>query len=93
METKSSNPTLPANTFSSLRYTADRSEAMTVSGTVYKTIMLLMLVMLAAGWTWMKFYNAGGNAAAIAPWIGIGAIGGFVMAMVLRPKLPNLKIA
>lgn len=86
MDTKSSNPTLPANTFSSLRYTADRSEAMTVSGTVYKTLMLLMLVMLAAGWTWMKFYQSGGNAAVVAPWIGVGAIGGFVMALVTTFK-------
>lgn len=83
---KSSNPTLPANTFSSLRYTADRSDAMTVSGTIYKTLMLLMLVMLAAGWTWMKFYQSGGNAAVVAPWIMVGAIGGFVMALVTTFK-------
>jgi len=82
MDTKSSNPTLPANTFSSLRYTADRSEAMTISGTVYKTLLLLMLVMLSAGWTWMKFYQSGGNAAVVAPWMLGGAIGGFVLAMV-----------
>jgi uncharacterized YccA/Bax inhibitor family protein len=86
MDTKSSNPTLPANTFSSLRYTADRSEAMTVSGTIYKTLLLLMLVMLAAGWTWIKFYQSGGNTAVVAPWILVGAIGGFIVALVTTFK-------
>jgi uncharacterized YccA/Bax inhibitor family protein len=82
METRSSNPTLPANLFSSLRYTANRADAMTVQGTVYKTLMLLMLVVLSAGWTWIKFYKAGGNAAVIAPWMFVGVFGGLIMAMV-----------
>lgn len=86
MDTKSSNPTLPENTFTSLRYTADRSEAMTISGTIYKTLMLLMLVMLAAGWTWMKFYQSGGNTAVVTPWIIGGAVGGFIMAIVTTFK-------
>lgn len=82
MDMRSSNPTLPANLYSSLRSTADRSDAMTVQGTVYKTLMLLMLVMLSAGWTWMKFYQSGDSGAIMTPWIGIGLLGGFVMAMV-----------
>lgn len=86
MDMRSSNPALPTNTFSSLRYTAERGDAMTVQGTVYKTLMLLTLVILSAGWTWMKFYQSGGNAAVVAPWLMVGVIGGFVMALVTTFK-------
>lgn len=79
---RSSNPALPANTFTNLRYLADRSEAMTVQGTVIKTLLLLLVTMLSAGWTWMKFMQSGGNAAAVSTWMWVGAIGGFVLALV-----------
>lgn len=82
MDMKSSNPTLPANTFSNLRYLADRSDAMTVQGTVVKTVLLLLMALLSAGWTWMRFYQSGGNTASVSTWIMIGAIGGFILAMV-----------
>lgn len=82
MEMKTSNPALPANTFTNLRYLADRSEAMTVQGTVVKTVLLLLTAMLSAGWTWMKFFQSGGDAASVNLWIMIGAIGGFILAMV-----------
>lgn len=82
MDMRSSNPTLPANIFSNLRNTASRTDAMTVQGTVYKALMLLTLVILSAGWTWMKFFKAGGNAAAVQPWILVGVFGGLIMAIV-----------
>lgn len=82
MDMRSSNPTLPANIFSNLRHTASRNDAMTVQGTVYKALMLLTLVILSAGWTWMKFFKAGGNAAVVQPWILVGVFGGLIMAIV-----------
>jgi uncharacterized YccA/Bax inhibitor family protein len=86
MEMRSSNPTLPANTFSSMRWTAERGEAMTVQGTVIKTCLLLLLTLLAAGWTWMKFYQSGQNPAATMPWVLVGVIGGLVLAIVTTFK-------
>lgn len=82
MDMRSSNPALPANTFSSMRWTADRTDAMTVQGTAFKTLLLLLLAMLSAGWTWMKFYQSGGDGAAATPWVVIGVIGGLVLALV-----------
>lgn len=82
MDIRSSNPALPANTFTSMRSRAELSDAMTVQGTVYKTLLLLMLVVLSAGWTWMKFAQSGDNGAIATPWVGIGALGGFVMALI-----------
>ena len=82
MEMNSSNPALGQGTFSDLRYLGDRSDAMTVQGTVWKTVLLLLVAMMSAGWTWMKFYQSGGNAASVSTLLWIGGIGGFVMALV-----------
>lgn len=79
---KSSNPALSGDTFSGLSYRAERADAMTIPGTVYKTLLLLLLTLLAAGWTWNKFYQAGGNASAVSIWMMAGVIGGFIIAMV-----------
>lgn len=79
---KSSNPALSADTFNSLRYAADRSETMTIQGTVYKTILLLLVAALSAGWVWMQYAQAGNNPAAVSVWTMVGAIGGLVAAMV-----------
>ena len=54
---------------------------MTVDGTVNKTGLLLLCVLVPALWTWNQFY-ATRDAGAVAPYILIGALGGFVMAMV-----------
>lgn len=78
---RSSNPALPDNTFSGFGYTDVRTETMTIQGVVYKTLMLLLLVLLTAGWTWFKFYKAGGNAAVVTPWMTGGVIGGLIMAI------------
>ncbi len=86
MDMRSSNPTLPNNTFMDLRFQATRGEAMTVQGTATKAAMLLLLALLAAGWTWMKFYNSGGNVAAVTTWIWVGALGGFALALVTTFK-------
>lgn len=79
---KSSNPALSGDTFSGLSYRAERADAMTIQGTVYKTVLLLLLTLLAAGWTWNKFYQAGGNASAVSLWMIVGVIGGFIIALV-----------
>ncbi len=78
----SSNPTLTDNAFSPLRYLGDRTNAMTIGGTVYKTILLLLLVMMSSGFVWIKFFKSGGNPAAVTTWMYTGLIGGFIVAMV-----------
>ncbi|MGE0201259.1 MAG: Bax inhibitor-1/YccA family protein [Candidatus Melainabacteria bacterium] len=51
--------------------------AMTVKGTVNKTALMLGILVLTAGWTWMQAM-AGVN---VSMWLMFGAIGGFVVAM------------
>lgn len=76
---RTSNPTLTDNTYQ-LGY-ARSAEAMTMQGVITKTGILLLLVLLSAGWTWTQFYKSGANPAVLAPWMIGGAIGGFVLAL------------
>lgn len=86
MDTRSSNPALRQDTFSDLRSSAVRGETMTVQGTVAKTGILIMLALLSAGWTWMKFYKAGANPSSITIWMWVGIIGGLIFALVTTFK-------
>jgi uncharacterized YccA/Bax inhibitor family protein len=92
---RSSNPALKENIFH--RDYAASGEVMTVNGTINKTILSLLLVILAAVYTWNKFYNAGSPEAgmsAVMPWVAIGGIGGFITALVtiFRPKSSAISV-
>ena len=73
---RSANPALNSKTFTGLP--AVGTEPMTLQGTVNKTAVLLMCVFATAAWTWSR----AGAGEEIGPWVLIGAIGGFVTAMV-----------
>lgn len=77
---RTSNPALTPQAFSGLQYVADRSEQMTISGVVNKTLILLLCVLLTAGWTWVQYFKTG-NAAAITAYMWVGLIGGLVVAI------------
>jgi uncharacterized YccA/Bax inhibitor family protein len=55
------------------------STTMTIQGTVTKTMVLLLLVVLSASYTWRM---AATNPAAVQPWMMGGAIGGLVVALI-----------
>lgn len=55
-------------------------ETMTLQGAVNKTVALLALVVIGAGYTWNLFYNQG--VAAAQPWMIGGLIGGLVFALI-----------
>lgn len=79
---KSSNPALGSNTFTGFGRTIDITNTMTIGGTINKTFILLLLVLLPAAWTWNLFINSGSNAAAVTPWMYGGLIGGFILSLV-----------
>ena len=92
---RSSNPALKENIFH--RDYASSNEVMTVNGTVNKTALSLMLVILAALYTWNKFFNAvtpEAGMSAVMPWLLIGGIGGFVTALVtiFRPRSAAISV-
>jgi uncharacterized YccA/Bax inhibitor family protein len=73
---RSANPALNSKTFTNLPQVG--VEQMTLQGTVNKTAVLLICVLATAAWTWSRV-NAGEQ---IGASILIGAIGGFVTALV-----------
>jgi uncharacterized YccA/Bax inhibitor family protein len=78
---RSSNPALVANPFSGFGLIS-HDNTMTVRGTINKTLILLLMVLLPAAWVWKTFFNAGQNPAAIQTWMMVGLIGGFILSLV-----------
>ena len=76
---KTSNPALNVNSFRVDQ--AISGEAMTLAGTVNKTGILLICVVATAAWSWSRFFRAS-TSDAVLPLMGIGLVGGFVVAMV-----------
>lgn len=81
---RSGNPGLNDKTFANAPY-AGAAEPMTVSGTINKSFLLLIALMLAALWPWSQ-YLSDGNVAVIGPALGFGAIGGLVLALIISFK-------
>lgn len=69
----SGNPTLSEKTFQNVDRTASQQVAMTVSGTINKTIMLFLILLVGASISWYQPSQL---------FIWGGAIGGFVVAMI-----------
>jgi uncharacterized YccA/Bax inhibitor family protein len=78
---RTANPALNAKTFTDLPSIADPSRAMTIQGTVNKTLLMLVLLLLPAAWVWRQFF-ATGTPQAIMPWLYVGIIGGFIVAII-----------
>lgn len=76
---RSSNPALLNNPFSG--YGALSENAMTIRGTVNKTGILLLLVLLPAAWVWGNFSQGGQEAGAIQTWMLVGLFGGFALSL------------
>jgi len=83
----SGNPLLRSSNFEGL---AIGGERMTVNGTIGKTAIMLILVCVSAGWTWLRFdaalavggKDAAAAMAAVAPFLMGGLIAGLVLALV-----------
>ena len=55
-------------------------QGMTISGTVNKTGVLLILAVASAAWTWNRFDVLGRES--VLPFLAVGAIGGLIFAMI-----------
>ncbi len=80
---KSSNPVLKEKVFSK-EASLNSSMAMTVNGTIEKTGILLLVLIIAASYTWGVFFNSGDmeNAmGSVGGWLIGGALGGFAVAI------------
>lgn len=75
---KGGNPAINEKVFNNLPV-AYNEDAMTASGAIKKFGLLLVMVLGAASFTWGEFFK-GGN---VMPWAIGGAIGGFVLALII----------
>ena len=74
---RSGNPALTNETFRMLGRVGSGQDAMTIEGTVNKTALSLLLLVVAASYTW----NLGLDNPRVMPLVTVGIIGGFIMAM------------
>ena len=92
---KTSNPALGQNTFSDAARSqyggslVDAAARMTLSGTVNKTGILLLCAIATAAWTWNQFMQTH-DVTFAGPAVMLGALGGFVVAMVTVFMVPTL---
>jgi uncharacterized YccA/Bax inhibitor family protein len=78
---RTGNPALGDNTFTAAGRVARADEAMTIQGTANKAILLLLCVLVTASWIWSMYYQAK-NPQVVTPWVAVGAIAGFIVALV-----------
>jgi uncharacterized YccA/Bax inhibitor family protein len=79
MET--ANPALRSGAFTQYGRVDVAEGTMSIQGTVNKTLLLLLLVVLTAAWTWNVFFKTG-NPVAVAPMLMVGVIGGLIVGLV-----------
>ncbi len=91
MISRSANPSLNKNTFSSVRGFALSENVMTLQGTVNKTAILLSLALLSAFWVWRQFFIY--ESPQISMYLWGGAIGGLIAAMIAIFKPTTAPIA
>ena len=76
---RTGNPILSDKTFTSVERTAGEANVMTIQGTVNKTALLGLLLLISALWTWNLFYAGSG---AVGLLTGVGVFGGLAAALV-----------
>jgi len=82
---KTGNPVLNSKAFTQTGViTGDR---MTVAGTIGKSVIMLVLLTMTAGWVWSRFY-AEGTVEAVSPYMIGGILGGLVFGLAASFK-PN----
>ena len=80
---QTSNPVLSKNTLSRVYEEASGEGLMSINGTVNKTILSLLLVVLSSYFTWQSQNMV---------WGIVGAVGGFIVAMItaFKPKVAHI---
>lgn len=86
---KTSNPVFNKKTIQNFVAQGTKTEIMTVQGTINKIAIMLLLVIVAASYSWSKFFSTGdamSGMANVKMLMMIGGIGGFVVALILMFK-------
>lgn len=81
---RTGNPILNERTFGNLPRVGLGVEGMTLKGTIDKSFLLLIVLMVSAFWPWSQM--AGGDAQAVSGLMLLGLFGGFIVAMIASFK-------
>jgi len=82
---KGSNPALNSKIFRTAAAEKTVGGTMTVQGTINKTLLVFGLLLISAYYVWSKFFGAASADMAVASaktWMIVGAVGGFILAIV-----------
>ena len=82
---RTGNPGLNEKTFASLPRLGIGVEGMTLKGTIDKSFLLLIVLMVAALWPWSQMTN--GDIQAVSSTMMLGFLGGLVLALVISFKV------
>jgi len=83
---RTGNPGLNDRTFGSFPRLGLGVEGMTVKGTIDRSFILLVVLMVAALWPWSR-YMASGDVQSVSGIMTLGFIGGFVLALIITFKM------
>ena len=81
---RTGNPGLNERTFASQPRLGIGVEGMTLKGTIDKSFLMLVVLMVAALWPWSQM--TGGDLDAVSSTMLLGLIGGFVLALIISFK-------
>jgi len=79
------NPVLSEKIFRTNQATSASTGTMTVKGTATKSLVLILMILAGAMYTWKIAYEAI-SPASLQPWMWGGVIGGFIVAMIISFK-------
>jgi len=82
---RSGNPGLNANTFSSQPRALSRDDRMTLQGSINKSFLLLVVLLAGAFWPWSQYLSSG-DAAVAGTSILIGLVGGLILGLIISFK-------
>ncbi len=77
---RTANPALSEETFTRVTVPSVGAERMSVSGAVNRTAILLVLLVISAGFVWAQFVGAA-EPSGVLPYILVGALGGLAVAI------------
>ena len=82
---RSGNPSLNDRVFGSQPRPAFGEERMTLQGAINKSFLLLVVLLAGAFWPWSQYLTTG-DASVVGTPLLVGALGGFILAMIISFK-------
>lgn len=79
-EMRTKNPALGSRTFTEFTDLGDTTRTMSIQGTVNKTVLMLLLIMISTSWTWNKVIGSA-SSGDIRYWMWSGILGSVAVAL------------